>query len=269
MPERTITMKLKLDENGNAVLQDGKPVYIHEDGKESAFDAAATVATISRLNHEAKSHREAKEKAEAALKSFEGIEDAEAARRAMETVKNLDDKKLVDAGEIENVKKAAVKAHEEQTAAAAKAHADELKKLTAERDEILDRYNTEKVAVAFRGSKFIAEKFAIPADLVESRFGGAFKVEDGKIVAYDGANNKIYSRAKPGDLADFDEALEALVDQYPYKEQVLKGTGSSGTGAKPGTGTGEGAKSKGNFGGTREERQAAIKAQYPELAKQG
>lgn len=32
-------MKLKLDDNGNAVLQDGKPVYVHDDGKEIAFDA--------------------------------------------------------------------------------------------------------------------------------------------------------------------------------------------------------------------------------------
>ena len=52
-------MKLKLDANGNVVLQDGKPVYIKDDGTEIAFDAAGTVATISRLNAEAKGHREA------------------------------------------------------------------------------------------------------------------------------------------------------------------------------------------------------------------
>lgn len=27
-------MKLKLDENGNVVVQDGKPVYVYDDGKE-------------------------------------------------------------------------------------------------------------------------------------------------------------------------------------------------------------------------------------------
>lgn len=32
-------MKLKLDENGYVVVQDGKPVYVHDDGKEVAFDA--------------------------------------------------------------------------------------------------------------------------------------------------------------------------------------------------------------------------------------
>lgn len=40
-------MKLKLDANGNVVLQDGKPVYILDDGREVAHDAAATVAKIS------------------------------------------------------------------------------------------------------------------------------------------------------------------------------------------------------------------------------
>ncbi len=60
-------MKLKLDENGYVVVQDGKPVYVHDDGKEVAFDAPQTVQKISTLNGEAKQHREAKEAAEAKL----------------------------------------------------------------------------------------------------------------------------------------------------------------------------------------------------------
>lgn len=74
-------MKLKLDENGNAVLQDGKPVYVHDDGKEVAFDAPGTVATITRLNSEAKGHRERAENAEKAVKAFEGIDDPAAAKK--------------------------------------------------------------------------------------------------------------------------------------------------------------------------------------------
>jgi len=97
-------MKLKLDENGHVVVQDGKPVYVQDDGKEVAFDAAGTVQTISRLNGEAKSHRERAEAAEGRLDAFKGIEDPAAAVKALETVKNLDDKKLVDAGEVEKVK---------------------------------------------------------------------------------------------------------------------------------------------------------------------
>ena len=98
------------------VNEQGLPLYIHDDGKEVAHDAAQTVATISRLNGEAKTNRERYEKAESALQSFEGIEDPAAAKKALETLKNFDDKKLVDAGEVEKVKAEAIKAVEEKYA---------------------------------------------------------------------------------------------------------------------------------------------------------
>ena len=37
-------MKLKLDENGHVVVQDGKPVYVHDDGKEVASADLLAVA---------------------------------------------------------------------------------------------------------------------------------------------------------------------------------------------------------------------------------
>jgi len=225
-------MKLKLDADGHAVVQDGKPVYVHDDGKEVAFDAPATVATITRLNSEAKGHREAKEAAEKALKAFEGITDPAAAIKALSTVKNLDDKKLVDAGEVETVKNEAIKA--------VRAEFDPIVK---ERDQLKSDLYNEKIGGSFARSKFIAEKIAIPADLMQARFGQQFEVRDGKIVAKDASGNPIYSRAKPGELADFDEALEIAVDAYPQKDHILKGTGSSGSGARGSNGgAGNGAK---------------------------
>ena len=217
-------MKLKLDAENRAVLQDGKPVYVHDDGKEIAFDAASTVATISRLNGEAKANRERAEAAETKLKPFEGISDPAAALKALATVKNLDDKKLVDAGEVEKVRSEAVKAVEEKYAPTVKKASDLEAALYA-----------EKIGGSFSRSKVIADKFAIPADMVQARFGGQFKIEDGKTVAYDQTGNKIYSRAKPGEIADFEEALETLVDQYAYKDQILKGSGATGGGASPST----------------------------------
>ncbi len=225
-------MKLKLNDQGFAVVQDGKPVYIHDDGKEVAFDAPATVATITRLNGEAKGHRERAEAAESSLKKFEGITDAQAAIKALATVKNLDDKKLVDAGEVEKVKAEAIKAVEEKYSPVVK-----------EVESLKSALNAEMIGGGFARSKFITEKFAIPADLVQARFGGAFSIEDGKVVAKDQAGNKIYSKSSPGNLAGFDEALEILVDQYPYKDQILKGSGALGSGAGPSAGGGGGKKS--------------------------
>lgn len=218
-------MKLKLDEQGHAVLQDGKPVYVHDDGKEVAFDAPATVATITRLNGEAKVHREGKEAAEKALKAFEGIEDGPAAKKALELVANLDAKKLVDAGEIEKVKSEIGKAWETK-------YAEQESRANTFEKQLYE----EKIGGSFSRSKLIADKLAIPADLVQARFGQAFKIEDGKTVAYDQHGNKIYSRARPGEIADFDEALEALVEQYPYRDSILKGSGANGGGALPGNG---------------------------------
>lgn len=209
-----------------AEVQDGKPVYV-DGGKEIAFDAPGTVSTISRLNGEAKGHRERAEKAESSLKAFEAIADPEAAIKALETVKSLDDKKLIDAGEVDRVKAEAIKAVEEKY------------KPTVERAEALEQaLRQEKIGGSFARSKFISEKMAVPAPMVEKTFGEHFTLEDGKMVAKDANGNAIYSKAKPGELADFDEALEVLVEAFPYRDSIMKGLQQNGGGAKPGSGGG-------------------------------
>lgn len=227
-------MKLKtltIEGKTYAEVLDGKPVY-EADGRDIAFDAVGTADTIKRLNGEAKGHRERAEAAEAKLKPFESITDPAAALKALDTVKNLDDKKLVEAGEVEKVKSAAIKAVE-----------DQYKPIVEERDKLRTEIHAEKIGGSFARSKFISDKIAVPADIIQARFGSNFKLEEGKIVAYDPSGNKLYSKASPGNAADFDEALELLVDAYPYKDQILKGTGGSGTGKQPGTGgTGNGSK---------------------------
>lgn len=246
-------MKLKLDENGHVVVTDGRPVYVYDDGKEVAFDAPSTVAKISALNAEAKSHRERAEAAEKIAKSVEGL-DPDAARRALDTVAKLDQKKLVDAGEIDTVR-----------AEISKAFQSQLDEATKRADTLAQQLNGEMIGGGFARSKFIADKAAIPADLVQARFGSQFKVEDGKVVAYDSHGNKVYSRARPGELADFDEALESLIEQYPYRDQILKGTGSSGSGASDGGKGNGGHAPKGDLGGNKSDRIAAIAARFPDL----
>ena len=68
--------------------------------------------------------------------------------------------------------------------------------------------------------------------MVQSVFGKHLKVEDGNVVAYDAHGNKLYSKARPGEAADFDEALEILVDQYPYRGGTPPGGKPSGSTAK-------------------------------------
>jgi hypothetical protein len=233
-------MKLKLDAEGHVVVQDGKPVYVHEDGKEVAFDAAGAVGTIARITDESKKYKERAQTAEATAKAFEGIEDADAARKALETVKNLKDGELVTAGKVEEIKAAAAKAAKEQVEAAARASAEKIAELEKTTSALQTSLYDEKIGGSFSRSKFIQDKVAIPADLLQAQFGKNFKVEDGKIVARDAAGNPIYSRAKPGEIADFDEALETIIGGYAHKDSILKGTGNSGSGARDSGGPGGG-----------------------------
>lgn len=214
-----------------AEVQDGKPVYVGDDGKEVAFDAPGTVATISRLNGEAKSHRERAETAEKTLKGFEGIADPAAAIKAMETIKSFDDKKLIDAGEVEKVKAEAIKAVEEK-----------YKPVVEERDGLKKSLHQEKIGGSFARSKFISDKLAVPVPMVEKTFGEHFSLEDGKMVAKDSNGNAIYSKSKPGELADFDEAMEIIVEASPYRDNIMKGLQQNGGGAKGGNGGGNAAK---------------------------
>lgn len=230
-------MKLKLDEQGHAVIQDGMPVYTHEDGQDRPFDAASTVKTITRLNGEAKQHREAKEQALEQLKAFEGLDPA-AARKALETVGNLDSKQLIDAGEVERVKAEAKTAFQQQLEQLEAKY----KPVVEERDGLAAKLTDMTIGYAFNGSKFIAENLAVPAPMVRATFGNHFKVEDGRVVGYDANGQRIFSRQNPGEIADLDEALSTIVASYPFRDQIVKGSGASGGGAG-GSGGAGGAKS--------------------------
>lgn len=252
-------MKLKtieIDGKTYAEVQDGKPLYVHDDGKEIAFDAPGASNTIGRLNREAQGHREAKETLEKQIQAFEGITDPDAARKALETVANLDDKKLIDAGEVEKVK-----------AEISKAYQSQIDEVTTKKQELESQLYQEKIGGSFSRSKLIAERFAIPADLVQAYFGKSFKVEEGQIVAYDEHNQKVYSRENPGALASFDEALEILVDSYPHKDSILKASGAAGMGSNSTSNGNSPSAGKGDFGGDGSARKAAIASKFPDLAR--
>ncbi|MFW1959185.1 DUF6651 domain-containing protein [Acinetobacter johnsonii] len=243
-------MKLKLDENGHVVVQDGKPVYVHDDGKEVAFDAPQTVATITRLNGEAKTHREAKEQFEAQVKAFEGLDPVKV-KEALGIVQNLDAKKLVDAGEVDKVKA-------EITDALKKTYEPQIQQLTTERDAVQQQLHSELIGGGFARSKYIQDNIAVPADMIQAQFGKSFKIEEGKVVAYGTDGQKIYSRTRPGEVADFDEALESLVGGYQYKDSILKGSQSQGGGFQGGGGSKSGPKSLAECK-TKEEKIAYMK----------
>ncbi|WP_148716483.1 DUF6651 domain-containing protein [Chitinolyticbacter meiyuanensis] len=226
-------MPFKFDADGHIVVQEVNgqklPVFTSPDGKDAPFDADSTVATIGRLNGEAKGHRERAEAAEAKLKSYDGIADPAAALKALSTLKNLDEKNLIAAGDRDKAVSEAVKSVEEKYAP-----------IVQEVETLKGQLNSHLIGGAFAQSKFIAEKFAAegPAgvEIARALFGNSLKVEDGKVVGYDAQGNKLYSRTRHGELATAEEAIELLVDAYPHKNHILKSSGANGGGAGHGNG---------------------------------
>lgn len=214
-------MQLKKDAEGHVVLENDLPVYVHDDGKEAPFDAKATLATVVSLRTEAKNHRLAKEAAETKLSAFAGIEDPEKARDALSKIANLDTKKLLDAGQVDSAIAAAIKPFQDKLSEAEK------------RGQTLEsQLYGEVIGGAFARSKFLAEKTVLPPDLAQAAFGKNFKYEDGKVRAYDAEGNPIFSRTKGGTPAEFDEAIEILIEAYPRKDSILKADNGSGSGAR-------------------------------------
>ena len=238
-------MKLKtLEIEGKvyAEVADGKPIYQDDSGKEVPFDAPHALNKIAQLNREAQSHREAKEGAEAKLKEFADIDDPAAALDAMRKVSSMDDKSLIDAGKVDEIKAAAIKATEEKMAAAIKAKDRELAEAMGERDKLANSLNQELIGGNFARSSWIKENVAIPTEILQSYLQNHFKVEEGKLVAYDQTGQKVWSRSKPGEIAPFDEAAEILIDHLPFKDHILRGRGQNGSGATHPSGSGGGPK---------------------------
>lgn len=236
-------MKLKLDEQGKVVVQNGMPVYTYDDGKDAPFDALAARNKISELNAESQGHRVKKEELEARVKAFDGIEDPVAAKKALDTVKNLKDGDLVTAGKAEEIKAAAIRAATEQVEAAQRAAGEQIGTLTKQLETTTSQLNDNIIGGGFARSKMYTDpnapmRLAIPPDIAQAAFGRNFKVEEGRAVGYDNKGNKIYSRARPGEIADMDEALEIIVDSHPNKNQLLLGSGAGGGGANPGNTSG-------------------------------
>lgn len=233
MPVKTVTVE---DKTYAELNEDGNPVYTLEDGSEQGYNGEELAASLSQTKQEAARHRTALKDAHDKLKPFEGVEDIEAykteADKAIEKVKSFDAKDLVEAGKVEEIKQAAVSVIEERHAEWKKVEHDPLvTKVT----DLEGRLHKEMIGGRFARSKFIEEKVAVPAPMVQAYFGTHFTIEEDKVVAKTEAGNPVYSKANPGEPAEFEEALQIIIESSPYKENILKGTGKNGTGA-PGSG---------------------------------
>ncbi|MEI6207304.1 MAG: DUF6651 domain-containing protein [Desulfuromonadales bacterium] len=215
-------MAWKIDDKGSMVVQDGNPVWIGDDGSEVAFDAKASIVSAASAKREAAESRTKLKEAEKKLESFTGIEDPDAAKKALQFAQSMDGKKVMDDDSIKKLIENSVKPWQDKY---------------AEQEKAADAYKnalyTEKVSKQFAASRFINEKTFMTPDAAEAMFGRYFKMEEnGKVVAHDASGNPIYSTTKTGETADFEEAISTIFGGYQYKDRYLKGSGQSGSGSQ-------------------------------------
>ncbi len=229
------------------VVQDGNPVWIHEDGKEAPFNAEAALKNLNDATAESVVRKKKLKDLEEKHLPFAGIEDGAGflskANAALETVKNLDDKKLIDAGKVEEIKRGVIESYDARIVDINKSHAEALKKATGDLETKDAAIRKMVVEGAFTRSKFLREKTVLPPEFAYNTFGKHFKVEeDGdqiKVSATDAKGNPIFSLKNPGQAADPEEAIEIIVGSHPQKDSILKGIAGGG-GTPPGGGGGGG-----------------------------
>lgn len=240
-------MKLKLDEKGSVVVEDEKPIFVDGDGKDVLVDVSQLFSKIKELNGESKQRRIELGELKKKYKVLEDIEDLadwkEKAEKATELAKNIDESQLMQAGKVEELKNSMKAAFEEERKGAEKSFKEKTAELQEQIDKsegtIFDLLVTSKFAQSpsFSGS---SPKTNVLPDMAAKYFGHQFKVEKGsdgslKVVGYNLSGNPIYSRKNPGELADFDEAISEIIDEYPMKDKILKSSGG-GSGGKGGGG---------------------------------
>jgi hypothetical protein len=246
-------MELKLNEEGNVVIEDGKPIYVHDDGKEIPFDAGAAIVKISNLAEEKDRHYANFQKANemlamygeakpedvlAKLKETENL-DISAAKKALETIKNLEDGDLMKAGQVETLKAEMRKAFQEKEN---EINASWDKRVAEINGTVKTKNSTIyelMVNSRFASSPTILEKTILPPDIAANYFSKNFRVEgessDAKVVGYLN-DERIFSKERPGEVADFEEALGVVIDAYPMKDRIMKAS-AGGSGATGNTDT--------------------------------
>jgi hypothetical protein len=186
--------------------------------------------------------REYKEK----LKTFEerfGDLDPDQAKKALELMRNIDQKELIKAGEKDAAIKQAIESKEKEYTPKLKSFEQKLSELTIElqrKDSIISK---QMIEGQLSSNQYLNKTTRTTPDVRASILGKHFRIEDvgGELrpVAYKSDGEKLYSPINPGHLCTFDEAVEILWNSYQNKDvyAVTANSGSGSTGNPGGHGS--------------------------------
>lgn len=258
-------MPWKEDEDGS-LLRDEEtknPIWVADDGKELPVDADRSFKKIAELNTESAGRRKALEAAQARLKILDGIDNPEEylseAREALEKIKALDGKELLDTGKVDALTAQIKESYEGKLKEKDKAIQSAHEKLTAREQEINDYMLGRELAA----STFLNDATVWSADVVQARYGKThFKIENGQVVGiWPETGEPIYSDARPGELATVDEVIEKIINKRSDKDKILRSVGATGAGTE-GNRTGQPASKWGHIKNTGDFRNTAERSAF-------
>lgn len=236
-------MKLKLDDSGNVVVENGMPVYVDGAGKDIVFDAPATLFKVKSLTEEKDRHfgkasdlQKKLDEAQTSLQAFDGL-DVDAAKLAIETVEKMEGGKMIEAGEFDKLKTQMQgiqdKALSEQKETYEAKLAENETNIAGQQKTI----NNLMISSNFAKSPFFSgdkPRTILTPDLAANLFRTNFKVEgDGpepQLIGYLNGE-KIPSSTNVGEPADFEEAISVIIEKHPGKERFLSSPEGGGPGA--------------------------------------
>jgi hypothetical protein len=234
--------KLHLDKDGKPQFNDkGHPFFMQDGGSEPvAIDPDGLYDQVRAKGGEAATYRKEKEELAAKLKAYDGL-DPEAARKALEVAKMVEDGKLLDAGKLDELKAKHQAESAQKVSSLEKALADEKTngvKAVQEKEQMIHNLLVKN---AFSESAFLREKTVLPPDFAYASLSKHFTVEyqngNPVVIAKDGQGNILFSTATPGQNASPEEAIRILIEQHPQRDSLLKAPApGGGSGAQPGSG---------------------------------
>jgi hypothetical protein len=221
-----MALKLKLNEEGFAEVRDNLPIYVDDDGQELTLNAPELQSKLKAVNHESATRRvkieEMEAKAEEEAKKWEGL-DPEEARQAIETVKSYTEKQLIDAGQVDEVRRTLMEGHDKNMKAAQKEYQsklDEKDKALAHKTQQIDNL---LIKGAFEGSEFLRTKTNLVPEMAYAFFRNSFVVKeiDGQLKAVGMRNGTEILSEATGEVASAEEAIKVLVENYPSRDHIL------------------------------------------------
>lgn len=237
--EKELKLKLKFDDNGNVALNENDyPVWINQDGDEVVFDVAKLYNDKTKANAESASRRheiqEMKQKMQDLQVKYEGIEDPDAAKKAIETLQNIDDKKLMDTEGVESVKRQMKEAFQADLEKQRKEWEDKLTDTSQTLDKKSEQIRTLLIKNAFDSSNYLRNETLLHPEVAHEYFKRFFEVREvsGQPIAVGKfpTGEEIISKRNPGELATTEEAIEILVEKSPLRDSILKGKVQAGSG---------------------------------------